>query len=114
MEALSFKNYKQLKQITDVKANYKILKRLGEGSFGTVYLVESKKFNQSLAIKQIKKKQVAKHSVYQGLLLNELFVVQKIDHPHIGRVFAIEEDSKNYFIVMEYLSGGNLLEVLEK
>jgi serine/threonine protein kinase len=41
-------------------------------------------------------------------------VVQKIDHPHIGRVFAIEEDSKNYFIVMEYLSGGNLLEVIGK
>ena len=41
-------------------------------------------------------------------------MVQKIDHTHIGRVFAIEEDSKNYFIVMEYLSGGNLLEVIEK
>ena len=103
METLSFKNYKQLKKIANVKDNYKILKRLGEGSFGIVYMVESKQFNNRVAIKQIKKRQVAKHQVYQDLLVNELLVIQKIDHPHIARVFAIEEDAQNFYIVMEFL-----------
>jgi serine/threonine protein kinase len=45
---------------------------------------------------------------------NELLMLEKTDHPHITRVFELMEDKQRYFIVMEYLVGGNLLErVLE-
>lgn len=41
---------------------------------------------------------------------NELQVLELVDHPNITRVFELMEDSKNYFIVMEFCSGGNLLD----
>jgi len=41
---------------------------------------------------------------------DELTILEKTDHPHITRVFELMEDKRRYFVVMEYLYGGNLLE----
>ena len=35
-------------------------------------------------------------------------------HPHITRVFELLEDTRNYYIVMELISGGNLLEAIRQ
>jgi len=40
----------------------------------------------------------------------ELEVLEKTDHPHITRVFELLEDRKSYYVIMELISGGNLLE----
>ena len=53
-------------------------------------------------------------SVYQELMQNELLVLEKTDHPHITRVFELLEDARKYYIVMEYLTGGSLLERIIK
>ena len=63
-----------------------------------------------MAIKVIKKKKIKEAKVYYELLQNELLVLEKTDHPHITRVFEILENKKNYFVVMELIRGGNLLE----
>lgn len=67
-----------------------------------------------MAIKVIKKKKIKEAQVYYELLQNELLVLEKTDHPHITRVFEILENKKNYFVVMELISGGNLLEKVIK
>lgn len=43
------------------------------------------------------------------LMRNELIVLQKTDHPHITRVFELMEDKKYFYVVMEFLSGGDLM-----
>ena len=40
----------------------------------------------------------------------ELEVLEKTDHPHITRVFELLEDNRQYYVIMELVSGGNLLE----
>jgi len=44
------------------------------------------------------------------LLQNELLVLEKTDHPNITRVFEILEDKTSYWVVMELIEGGNLLD----
>ena len=44
------------------------------------------------------------------LLRNELLVLEETDHPHITRVFELMEDNKNFYVVMELLPEGNLLD----
>lgn len=63
-----------------------------------------------VAIKIIKKQQLEEADVYQELMRNELQVLEAVDHPNITRVFELMEDDKNFYVVMEYCSGGNLLE----
>ena len=40
----------------------------------------------------------------------ELEVLEKTDHPHITRVFELLEDKRQYYVIMELMPGGNLLE----
>ena len=40
----------------------------------------------------------------------ELAVLEATDHPNITRVFELLEDNKSYYVIMELISGGNLLE----
>ena len=42
----------------------------------------------------------------------ELEVLEELDHPHVVRVIELLESPSQYFIVMEYLSDGNLLDFL--
>ena len=37
-------------------------------------------------------------------------MLEKTDHPHITRVFELLEDRRSYYVIMELVSGGNLLE----
>jgi len=39
-----------------------------------------------------------------------LEILEITQHPNITRVFELMEDAKNYYIVMELITGGNLLE----
>jgi len=107
--SLSFKNYKGFKHVENI-SHYKIGKELGHGSFGSVYYAKNKDTKVPVAIKIIKKSKLAENEVYIELLRNELFVLEKTDHPHITRVFEILEDKRNFYVVMEFLSGGNLMD----
>jgi serine/threonine protein kinase len=43
------------------------------------------------------------------LMRNELFVLEKTDHPNVVRVFEILETKGKFFVVMEFLSEGDLM-----
>jgi len=66
------------------------------------------------AIKVIRKAKLKEDPVYLDLMRNELTVLEKTDHPHITRVFEILEDNKNFYVVMEFLAGGDLMGQVEK
>ena len=48
------------------------------------------------------------------LMRNELAVLEKTDHPNITRVFELLEDKQHFYVVMEYMSEGNLLDKVVK
>ena len=43
-------------------------------------------------------------------MMSELEVLQKTSHPHIMRIFELLEDESNYYIVSEFLKGGELFD----
>lgn len=40
----------------------------------------------------------------------ELKVLEETDHPHITKVYELMEDKHNFYVIMELLTGGNLLD----
>ena len=62
------------------------------------------------AIKTIKKTKLNEAEVYQELNKNELEILEVTQHPNVTRVFELLEDQKNYYIIMEVITGGNLLD----
>ena len=111
---LGFKSSKGFKRIKRISDTYILAKELGSGSFGAVRLAQHKQSKVLVAIKIIKKELLEGSEIYQELMRNELAVLEAADHPNITRVFELMEDDKNFFVVMEYCAGGNLLEKVLK
>ncbi|CAD7950264.1 unnamed protein product, partial [Amoebophrya sp. A120] len=89
---------------------YKTLKKLGEGAFGLVYLVEENATKQERVLKVVNK---AKSAMPPEELQLEIDTLKSLDHPHIIRLFEYFEDYNNIYILMESAKGGQLLDVIE-
>lgn len=48
------------------------------------------------------------------LLNQELFILKKMDHPNIIKFYETYQDEKDFYFVMEYCSGGELLDRIVK
>ena len=87
--------------------HYKIIKKLGEGGMGIVYLAEDTKLNRQVAIKFLPG-HIASNSDERKRFEIEAQAAAALNHPNIATVFNIEEVDDELFIVMEYISGKHL------
>ena len=83
---------------------YKIMKkRIGKGTFGNILLgIDS--LGNTFAIKIIKKIKI----INGQLLLNEIKIGSRMNHPHIIKIKEVYEDKKNILFIMDYIEGGSL------
>ncbi len=88
---------------------YEILRSLGSGGFGSVYLARDTWLDIKVAIK-------VPHKQSQELykLLKEPRLQAALNHPNIVRVLAAEKEKDVFFMVMEYVKGKSLEKLLEK
>lgn len=84
---------------------------LGEGTWGTVKLVRRRSnIKHKAAVKILKLSKDIKSSRMKELR-QEISLLQQIDHPHIAKLYeTYEEEGCNLYLVMEYLSGGELFD----
>jgi serine/threonine protein kinase len=88
---------------------YEIIRSLGSGGFGSVYLAKNTWLDIKVAIK-VPHKQSAE--LYK--LLKEPRLQAALNHPNIVRMIAAEKENKIFFMVMEYVKGKTLEKILEK
>ena len=93
------------KGTNSIKSNYKKVKVLGQGSFGTVYLVKHKLLNSSFAMKVIKK---TNKSDKDDIIMNEINILRKMDHPNIVKIHDFYVTQNEYILVTEYCPEGEL------
>ncbi|CAD8095563.1 unnamed protein product [Paramecium primaurelia] len=87
-------------------AHYEIVKKIGQGGFGEVYLVKHLSTEHLRAAKVVLRKTIN----CEEKLLEETEILKTLDHPNIVKVLEIFADFKYYYIVTEYCQGGELLE----
>ncbi|CAD8143599.1 unnamed protein product [Paramecium octaurelia] len=92
--------------------HYNFGKVLGQGAFGKVWKVTHKTTGLIRAIKQIKKSSIIKEE--EQRLFSEMNILKNLDHPHIVKLFELYQDENNYYLVTEYLSGGELFDRIKK
>jgi len=66
-----------------------------------------------VAIKIIKKKEVAKSIITEDMMSNELLALTKLSHPNILRIYELLHNDKNYYIVSELIKHGHLKDLVE-
>ncbi len=92
---------------------YKVLERLGSGGMGSVYLCEHKLMRRRVAVKVLPTAKAEDPSSLERFY-REARAVAALDHPNIVRAYDIDQDEKLHFIVMEYVDGASLQEVIKK
>jgi len=90
-------------KITD----FQIIKELGAGSFGHVYLVTHKATKAQYAIKAIDKRNKANQEE-KPYFRREIEVMYKIHHPNVVKLYGHFEDNNYCYFIMEYISKGNV------
>jgi serine/threonine protein kinase/Tfp pilus assembly protein PilF len=93
--------------------HYKILKRLGKGGMGEVFLAEDKSLQRKVALKFLSPELQKDESAHKRFL-REAQTAAAIDHPYICHINEIGETEGKEFIVMEYVEGQTLKERLEQ
>jgi calcium-dependent protein kinase len=91
--------------------HYKILNKLGKGSFGTVFKVLHLSTGLLRAMKIIKK-EVIKFQDDEKKFLKEIDILIEADHPNIIKIYEYYEDEVNFYLITEYVSGGELYETI--
>ena len=89
-------------------SRYRIIKQLGQGGMGSVWLAEDTQLDNKLfAIKMLPSILVANRRAY-AQLKSEALVAMKLVHPNIVQIRAFEENNGNPFLVMDYIDGETL------
>lgn len=102
-----------LEKKSNIKDNYKILCKLGEGSFGSVYKVLDIDTKIIRAMKVIKKDTLKEQDDEQKFL-KEIEILVSIDHPNIVKIFEYYTDSHNFYLIIEFVTGGELYNEITK
>ncbi|KAL4624736.1 serine/threonine-protein kinase PAK 2 [Arapaima gigas] len=94
--------------IGDPKKKYTRYEKIGQGASGTVYTAIDVATGQEVAIKQINLQKQPK----KELIINEIMVMKELKNPNIVNFLDSFLVGEELFVVMEYLAGGSLTDVV--
>ena len=92
---------------------YCLIKCIGRGAFGEVYLTNKKGSNQLYATKKVSKQKIESPSI-KKYFINEINILKELNHKNIIRLETIRQTAHNFYIITEFYNGGGLSECLRK
>ena len=92
---------------------YKVLERIGVGGMGQVFLCEHKLMKRRVALKVLPAVK-AQDPASLERFYREAKAVAALDHPNIVRAYDIDQDENIHFLVMEFVDGPNLQDLVKK
>ncbi|CAD8090357.1 unnamed protein product [Paramecium primaurelia] len=91
---------------------YKVQSTLGEGTYGRVSLVIQKSTQILRAMKQIAKDKILVSQ--RDKMIQEVNILKNLDHPNIVNIYELYQDEHQYYLITEYLSGGELFQRVQQ
>lgn len=106
-------NIKRIKRRNLRVDQFEKIKLIGRGAFGDVYVVRDREDGQIYAMKILKKIELIKKGQILNTLAERDFLTQA-NNPWSVQLYYSFSDSKNLYLVMEFLNGGDLMNLLIK
>ncbi len=95
-----------------IAGRYQLLDIIDHGGMGTVYRARDTQADQVVAVKALKREIIAQEPTLIERFRREGEALRQLDHPNIIRVLDTPEQDGSHYIVMEYMPGGSLDQLL--
>lgn len=96
-----------------ISDRYQIIKSIGEGGMANVYLAYDTILDRNVAVKVLRG-DLSTDEKFVRRFQREALSASSLSHPNIVEVYDVGEDNGQYYIVMEYIDGKHLKELLKK
>lgn len=90
---------------------YEIVRLLGQGGFATVYEARDRMLDRRVAIKQLLLDRVNDEKNVKRFM-QEARITAALEHPNIVTIYALRIEHQRIYMVLEYLSGGSLKDLI--
>ena len=97
-----------------IDGKYKILNEIGRGGMSTVYLAINEKANKPWAVKEVRKNGISNRELVKQSLMVEINLLKKLKHKGLPSIVDIIDQQDNYLIVMDYIEGITLENILQE
>lgn len=97
-----------------IAGRYEIKQKIGVGGMGTVFLGMDTQTGVPVAIKQLKPEIILDDPEQLNRFIREGELLRQLNHPNIVKMLAAVEEQGAYYLVMEYVDGGSLQDVLHE
>lgn len=95
---------------TVLQNRYRVQKQIGQGGMGAVYVATDERFGSVVAIKET----LVMETNFRKAIEREARLLNSLKHPALPRVSDHFEEDNGQFIVMEYIAGDDLSEMMER
>jgi len=92
---------------------WRILRRLGQGGMGTVYLAEDQLVGREVALKFLDGT-LAQREDSRSRFVREATVMARVEHPNLASLYGVEHDGDAPFLVMRFVRGAPLSRVMAR
>ena len=92
-------------------SDFELIKELGVGSFGKVYLVYHKKTKHKFALKSIDKLDEVNYEE-KSYFSREIEIMYKLNHPNICKLFSHFEDNNYCYFLLQYIPNGSAFDLI--
>ncbi len=96
-----------------ISDRYQIIKTLGEGGMANVYLAHDIILDRNVAVKVLRG-DLANDEKFVRRFQREALSASSLSHPNIVEMYDVGEDDGQYYIVMEYVDGKTLKQILKQ
>lgn len=99
---------------TTIANRYRIDRTIGHGGMGDIYVGTDLKENRIVAIKRLKRELSSIDPSIIQRFLREGEVQKRLKHPNVVQIFDVFQDEDDHFLIMEYVGGGTLSELIHQ
>ena len=95
---------------------YSVFRPLGAGGMAEVYLARQEGaagFERQVVIKRVRPDLLAMPR-FKAMFLDEARITQQVRHPNIVEILDLGEDAQGFYMVLEYVDGGDLMSLLAR
>jgi serine/threonine-protein kinase len=95
-----------------IKNRYELQGLIGRGASGMVYRGVDMQTGQRVAVKQLRSDTIAEHPELLRRFQDEAEILRQLDHPNIVKIIDLISEDDEHYLVMEYVAGGSLRDML--